>query len=323
LGNKIKSKFIAILITLLIISSSLLITSGSILLQEKESPTKVETLFSILKESNNTVLALFSRLEKDGYNIPQEGILLYNQALSLANESKNLFQVGNYPEAEAKIIESLNKFEEALSRTYAITDDPNNQRLTLQEKSNQIKSSIDRYNELVRKFNNLTKLAAKAGFNTTIIQNKIQEIISLLIKASNNLEISRFEITLRNIAEIKVLADQVNIVLKDFAEQLKTNRLETYIEKTEIRLDIIKRTTVSLASNYPTSTIDAALSAIESAKSSLNNAKYYLQINQLSDTLIELADSKESEDQAINYLKSEDSTIDSSLSNESSQINIP
>lgn len=293
------------------------------LLQEKESLTTLETLVSILNESNNTVLRLFSRLEDDGYVIPQEGILLYNQALSFANESKNLFQEGNYPEAEAKIIESLNKFEEALSITYAIIDDPNTQRLTFQEKNNQIKSSIDRYNELVRKFSNLTKLATQAGFNTIIIQDKIQEIISLLIKASNNLEQNRFEIALRNLAEIKVLADQINNSLKNFAEQLKTTRLETYIEKTEVRLDVIKRTTVSLASNYPTSTIDAALSAIESAKSSLNNAKEYLQINQLSDTLIELANSKESEEQAINYLKSEDSTIDSSLSHESSQINTP
>lgn len=308
---------------LVVISSCFLITSGYIFFQQPDPSTKVETLFSILKESNNTVIRLFNELEKDGFSIPQEGLILYNQAIGLANESQNLINSGNYPEAEIKIIQSLNKFEEALSRTYSITTDPNSQQLTSQEKYNQIQSSINRYNELISRFNNLTKLANQAGFNTTSIQGKIQEIISVLIEASINLEQNRFDSALRNIAEAKRLSDKINNALKDFAENLKTIRVETYIEKTEIRLDLIKRTTISLASNYPTSTIEAAISAIESAETSLNNAKIYLENNQLSDTLIELANSKDSEEQAINYLKSEDSTSESSLSNDSAQTLLP
>jgi len=168
-----------------------------------------------------------------------------------------------------------------------------------------------------------TMLLLQAGFNTTSIQVKIQEIISLLIEASHNLEQNHFDFALRNITETKRLADQINNALKYFAENLKIIRLEAYIEKTEIRLETIKRTTISLASNYPVSIIDAAISALESAETSLNNAKIYLENNQLSDTLIELTNSKDSEEQAINYLKSEDSTLDSSLSNDSVQTLVP
>lgn len=321
--NKNASNFIAILLTLIVISSCFLLTSGYVFFQQPDSSAKVKTLFSILKESNNTVIRLFNELEKTGFSIPQEGLILYNQAITLANESQNLINSENYLEAEVKIIQSLNKFEETLARTYSIITDPNFQQLTSQEKYNQIQSSINRYNELINRFNNLTKLANQSGFNTTSIQGKIQDTISVLIKASSNLEQNRFDAALRNIAEAKRLSDQINNALKDFAESLKTVRVETYIEKTEIRLDLIKRTTISVASNYPSSTIDAAISAIESAETSLNNAKIYLENNQLSDTLIELANSKDSEEQAINYLKSEDSTSASSLSNDYSETLVP
>jgi hypothetical protein len=312
-----------ILVVSLVVSSSLLLTSGSTLLQQNEPSTKAETMFSLLEESNSTVIEIFQELEEDGVVIPQESISTYNQALILANESQILLQTEDYSAAEDKIIQSLEKFKKALTITYASIDDQTSQQLTSVEKYSQIQSSINRYNELLAQIITLIRFAEQPGFNTTILQEKIQAINSLLTSSSFNLEKNRFEVALGNIAEARELGNQITNALREYATLLKTSRLETYIENTEERLELIKRTTTSLSANYPTSTIDAAITALESAESSLNNAKTHLENDQISDTLIDLANSKASEEQAVNYLKSEDTTGDPTLSNDSVQVTSP
>jgi hypothetical protein len=125
---------------------------------------------------------------------------------------------------------------------------------------------------------------------------------------------------LENIAEAKRLGEQLTNKLRDFAIVLKIDRLETYIKNTEERLALLKRTTTSLSTTYPTSTIDAAFTALNSAESSLNNAKRYLENDQINDTLTELANSKASEEQAVSYLQPDNTSEVPSLSDDLIQV---
>jgi len=145
----------------------------------------------------------------------------------------------------------------------------------------------------------------------------------LLTRASTNLKQNRFDAALGNIAEAKRLGEQLTNKLRDFATVLRTDRLGTYIENTEERLALLKRTTTSLSTNYPTSTIDAAFAALDAAESSLSNAKSYLENDQITDTLTELTKSKVSEEQAASYLQSDNTSTVPSLSDDSIQIISP
>ncbi len=309
--------FIAVLFIILVLSSTLL-TSGSISLQQTENDSKkVENLFSILEESNNTVTEIFRQLEEQGMDIPQESYNEYNQALVLADESQMLIQSGDYSQAENKIIQAFDKFREALNLAYAKIDDHPPQ-VTAIEKYYQIQSTLNRYKELLDQIQKLTDLISKAGFNTTIIRERIQLISSLLVRASNNLEQNNLASALRNAAEAKKIADNLINRLKEFAANLKTERLEQYIANTEERLALIRITANSLSATYPPTTIENVISALEIAESSLDNAKIYLENDQINNSLVELANSKESEEEAVSYLKPETPSEDTSLDNTSS-----
>ena len=278
---------------------------------------KAEYLFSILEESNSTVIEIFHRLEGQGIEIPQESYNEYDQALLLAGESQRLIQLGDYSQAENRIIQAFEKFRESLNLAYGKIDDQTLQVTTI-EKYFLIQSTLNRYKELLEQIKNLTETISKAGFNTTILRERIQTISSLLIRASNNLEQGNLALALRDAAEAKKIADNLISRLKDFAANLKIERLEQYITNTEERLALIRRTVDSLSAVYPPTTIDNVISALEIAESSLDNAKIYLENDQITNSLVELANSKESEEEAVSYLKpaisSEDTTLDNNPS---------
>lgn len=318
--SKTLTKLLVIFIILVVTSSVLILTSRSTIIpQNVIVPNKTETLFSLLEESNNTVVTIFQQLDEDGITLPQESIIEYEKANVLAAESQILVNAGNYSNAEISIIQALDKLKDALRIAYESIQDQPIQPATSIEKYVRIQSSIKRYSELIDRIQNQTILVSSSGFNTTSLRDKIQTIISLLNSATANLEKSRFEAALKNVAEAKSLSDSVIVVLRDFAITLKIPRLETYIVNTEKRLILIRQTTTSLSATYPATTIDASYLALDKAENSLSSAKSFFESNQINDTLNELVKSKISEDQAVNYLRSDDELESPALS-DSSQI---
>ena len=100
LVSKTLTKLLVIFIILAITSSVLILTSRSTLIpQNIIDSNKAETLFSLLEESNNTVVTIFHQLEEDGITIPQESIIEYEKANVLAAESQILVNSGNYSNA--------------------------------------------------------------------------------------------------------------------------------------------------------------------------------------------------------------------------------
>ena len=318
--SKTLTKLLVIFIILVITSSVLILTSRSTSIpQNVIAPNKTETLFSLLEESNNTIVTIFQQLDEDGITLPQESIIEYEKANVLAAESQILVNAGNYSNAEISIIQALDKLKDALRIAYESIQDQPVQPATSLEKYVRIQSSIKRYSELLERIQNQTILVSLSGFNTTSLRDKIQTISSLLNRATTNLEKSRFEAALINIAEVKSLSDSVIVVLRDFAINLKMTRLETYIVNTEKRLILIRQTTTSLSATYPTTVIDASYLALDKAENSLSSAKSFFESNQINDTLNELVKSKISEDQAVDYLRSDDE-LESPTLRDSSQI---
>ncbi len=318
--SKTLTKLLVFFIILAITSSVLILTSRSTLIpQNVIVSNKTETLFSLLEESNNTVVTIFYQLEEDGITLPQESIIEYEKANALAAESQILVNSGNYSNAEISIIQALDKLKDALRIAYESIQDQPVQPVTSIEKYVRIQSSIKRYSELIERIQNQTILVSLSGFNTTSIRGKIQTIISMLNSATINLENSRFEAALKNIAEAKSLSDSIIVELRDFAINLKTTRLETYIANTEKRLIFIRQTTTSLSETYPATTINASYLALDKAENSLSSAKNFFESNQINDTLNELVKSKISEDQAVSYLRS-DAEVETPALSASSQI---
>lgn len=310
-------KLLVIIALILVTVSALILASNSVVAQQTTAASdKTQDLFSLLQESNSTVAEIFSQFQAEGKTIPQTSLDEYDQALVLAEESRSLLQAGNYSEANSKIIQALQKLKETLRIVYTTIPEQPTETEASVEKAVQLKSSINRYHEQLERIENLTRLVATVGYNTTKLEDNIQTMKSLLDRALSNVDQRRFEAALANLAEAKTLGERLSNYLNNIASDLKIQRIATYINQTETRLDAIREKAESLSNN-------ASLAALDNAETSLYNAKEYLESQRINDTLSELANSKESEEEAVEYLKPTASSLDSTSSETPNAIQPP
>lgn len=297
--------------------SALVLASTSAAVQDDtDTKDKTEDLFSLLQESNATVVEIFRQLEADGKTVPQASLNEYNQALILAEESRSLLQAGSYSEADGKIVQALQKFKNALRIVYTTIPEQPTETETALERTVQLKSSINRYYEQIQRIENLTRFAAAVGYSTTALEAKIQTVKALLDRASSNIDQKRFEAASVNIADAKALIDSLVNALNNIAANLKIQRLQTYIAQTEVRIAAIKETAISLSNT-------ASLVALNNAETSLDNAKEYLEKQQINETLSELANSRASEEEAVEYLKPAASSSNLTSSSRPNAVQVP
>ena len=92
------------------------------------------------------------------------------------------------------------------------------------------------------------------------------------------------------------------------SSDLKISKLETYIENTDERLDVLK-TKISTSSGLSSETINASLAAVQDAENNLNNAKDFLEAQMVDKVIDELLQSKESEEEALRIISNQTSTV--------------
>ncbi|MBN1358890.1 hypothetical protein JW988_09010 [Candidatus Bathyarchaeota archaeon] len=297
-------KWLVTLTLIVVTLSAFVLASTQASLQQTPSE-KTHDLFSLFQNANDTVSSVFRQLEANGETVPQASLDKYNQALVLAEESESLSQEGNYSEANEKIISAFQKLKEALTIVDAAFPWQQTETEISLERTVQLRSAISRYCEQLERIENITCFAASAGYNTTLLEDRIQTIKNLLEKATNNVEQKRFEAAAENLAEAKTLSVRILNIVNDIAVDLKIQRIAAYINKTQERLDTIKETAEALSN-------EASLAAVNNAETSLEKAKEYLEDQLINETLTELANSKVSEDEAVEYLTPIASSVDTS-----------
>lgn len=292
-----------VLLTLIVVTLSAFALASTQASLQQNPEGKTQDLFSLFQSANATISQVFRQLEADGETVPQASINAYNQALVLAGESESLMQTGDYSEANSKLVEALQKLKESLRIVdETVPQQPTQTEINL-ERTVQLRSSISRYREQLQRIENLTRIATSAGYNTTTLQEKISAIKNLLETASTNVEQQHFEQASENLAEAKTLSDRILTAINNFAADLKITRITAYINQTQQRLDAI-RETAEATSN------EASLAAVDNAETSLNNAREYIEEQKINETLSELANSKASEDKAVEYLRPTATAVD-------------
>jgi hypothetical protein len=227
---------------------------------------------------------------------PQDSLVRYNQALLLASEADSMMQAGEYSEACIRIIEALQKLKESLRIVYeSVAVQPTEFEVNV-EKTIALNSYINRFYDQLLRIENVTSTAKKNGFNTTSLETKTEAVKSLLEEALANINEGRLEAAAGNLVEAKVLIGDLSSRLRELAIDLKVQRLSTYIVEAEVRLETLKAKAISISNT-------ASLTYVNQAENSLSSAKEYLEQQLINQTLVELANSRDSELQAEEYLK--------------------
>jgi hypothetical protein len=156
-------------------------------------------------------------------------------------------------------------------------------------------------------------LGAK-GYDTTVIETKIQEARVLLNEALRELHRYRLKSVGDILLSVKNLLGSLMDRLEVISLDLKVSRLEAYIVDADERLDLLEAKIFSLSSVLSPEVKNASLAALQDAEDNLDNAKTYLEVQMVTEVVNELVQSKEREEEALQIIN-ENRTSTGSVAN--------
>jgi hypothetical protein len=297
---------------LVLILSAFLIPFSNVLGESTFSPQiKAETLLSIVEKANETVVAIHRDLKTRGLQIPQEALVLYTEGLAKADESFSLRDSGNYEEASGAAVEALKKFKESLDVVYDEIEEPSVLIESVVEVMMRLNNSITRGFRYLSYIENLSSILEAEGYDTAVIENKIQSARGLLYKALGELRLHRFKSASETLLLVKDFLDKVMQRFAMVSLDLKVSRLETYMADADERIGLLKAKVLSLSSELSPEAQNASLAALQNAESSLDNARSYLEVQMVNEVVNELVDSKESEEEAVRIISENQTSVGS------------
>ncbi len=275
-----------------------------------------EALILIMEDVDRRVLEAFEELEARGISLPDAAEKKYYAGLSLANSSASLLEDGNPGEASKKAVEALQSYKEALMIAQDALGDGPSWPTTVAERHLTLRDSISRAYEYSWRLENLTKLVKAEGFNTTMIETKIVEAKRILGDAVSKLKVGYFDQVVEDLVTVRALLLQSSEQLRRLAEERKIQKIEVFLGTTQERLTDLRETVVSLSSSLSPEIKNASLTALNEAEVDLQQAEIFLEKGMINETIDELSNAREKEEETINLLKSTGVVADTSQSAE-------
>ena len=292
-----------LLVVLIALSSGTFLHINSILTL-KAKDYEAETLLSILGKANESLIEIFERLETKGVVVPEQAITEYHVGLSLADTAISLLASGNISEANQKIIEAMQKFKDTLKIIYNTIKEPLTKVEVDMERIGRLEDSISRSFKYVLRLENLTVKANADGFNTTALESKIEDARTFLSDALVSLDLADIENASNNLVQAEALLDQLMEHLRKLVYNIKVNRIENFFVETENRLIALEERVVSLSNELSPEAKNASLAALNEAEKSLMKAKDLMNKRMINETVSELLNVREKEEEAIEALQS-------------------
>ena len=292
-----------LLVVLIALSSGTFLHINSILTL-KAKDYEAETLLSILGKANESLIEIFERLETKGVVVPEQAITEYHVGLSLADTAISLLASGNISEANQKIIEAMQKFKDTLRIIYNAIEEPLTKVEVDIERIARLKDSISRSFKYVLRLENLAMKANADGFNTTALESKIEDARTFLSDALVNFDRGDIENASSNLVQAEAILDQLMEHLRKLVYNIKVNRIKILFVETENRLIALEERVVSLSNELSPEAKNASLAALNEAEKSLMKAKDLMNKRMINETVSELLNVREKEEEAIEALQS-------------------
>ena len=199
-------------------------------------------------------------------------------------------------------VEALKKFKESLDVVYGEIEEPSTPIDSAFEVMIRLNNSITRGFQYLNYVENLAHILEAKGYDTAVIEDKIQSARGLLQKALSDLYQHRFQSVGDTLLMVKGLLGTLRERLVLISLDLKVSRLETYIVDADERLDLLEATVLSLSSELSPEAKNASLTALQDAEANLDNARSYLEAQRVSEVVHELMQSREREEEALRII---------------------
>ena len=256
---------------------------------EEELKNKAAFLISTFNNSNASVTQTISTLRERGIEISQSSFMAFREAQVLADQSVIKNQEENFSEATNLAVQALQKLKDTLSIIYRTTNVTQTEQEINTQLTINLRNTIDRNYKTLQRLENMTNSTATHGTNVTAITQKIGTIKANLEAATSSLNQGNISQAENETNQAETLIDELTVYFDSLAVSFKLERVAAYINNTEQRLSSLKQELNSVSNQLSSTAQTEASAAITQAENSLTKAKQFLNSQQVSQTIDELA----------------------------------
>lgn len=282
-------KMAAIVLLVLALSTTFIVLNQTFAQNTDPQKQKAETLFSIIEQTNMTVLSAFSELEQENITPPDGAQTLYDQGLVHATESQSFLQQKDFSEASDQAVLAMKKFEETLRLLESAL--PLDAIPSTVETALNLKANITRVVNYVEKLENMTKKASTAGYNTLGFEKKLNEINSYLENATRKLRVLNLDGADSDLVIAKTLLEDLRAHVSRLTNLVSKSNVQKYLAEAENRLSAT-RADISVSATLTAKEKEDALTALNNSETSLSNARDLIEDSNVDGAIEELEEAK-------------------------------
>lgn len=297
------NKAALIIILTLVLSTAFVVLIPTLALANETEKQKAETLLRILDSNNITILDAFINLESQNVTVPPAAETKYNEGIIHAIEAANLMSIDNFSEASIEAVEAMQLFKESLMLLQDASQTEPTDTQVAAENVTRLKASLTQAVKYVERLENLSAKAKTAGYNTTALDAKISEARNHLETASDELDELNVDDALEGLNAAKALRAELKTVLDRLTQAVKVANAETYLQEAEDRVSETKDSILNSA-DLATSVRDAAIEALNTSESYLDDARESLANSNPDEAISELEEAKKWEDTSNDVITS-------------------
>jgi hypothetical protein len=302
----LKSNQLALVASMLILSvvlaALLLPQTRAINQEEEEQKNKAAFLISTFHTANDSVGQTVSAITGKGITIPQVSVAAFREAQALVNQSITMNQKQKYVEAIDLATQALHQLKETITSIYRTGNITSTEAEIKNEQTTSLQGSVERNYEIIQRLENITNSASNAGTDTKAISEKISDIKANLAFAVSNLNHGNLSQAQEYDNQAKAGINELTNYFNSLAVTLKTQRVAAYINTSEQNLQTLRQQYNSVSNQLSNSVQASASAALTQAQDSLTKAKQYLNSQQLSQTIDELAKVNTNEKTVTDYI---------------------
>ena len=297
INRDLKSKnFVVTFLVVLVLSTAFTVLNPTLAQTSDAQKQKAQTLLTILHNNNMTITQAFIRLESQNVSAV-DAKTVYNQGVSYALQAKSFADEQRFAEACNEAVVAMQMFEETLQIIESASPVEPTEAEVFAEQAISLKANITRTVEQVKRLENLTQKAARAGYNTDIAEKRLREINQYLENAVLQLRNRNLEAATEQLLIAKDFLREFNSYVDKLTANVTASNTESYLTAAETRVNAAKLN-ITLSASLTAASKEAAIAALNNSEVSLANARDKIAENNVDEAIEELEEAKKWEDES-------------------------
>lgn len=259
--------------------------------------TLTEQLIEVANNSRLQVEKEIQRLNETGLEILGKALEHYEEGLEALNESLEELGKGEFDDAIEEAMEALRSFKKAL--LLLSVKAPKVRGEEEAERIRGLEVAIERAYEFLERVEELAEDLMEREYDVSDIEGNLTEAYENLENATMLVEEGEVDGAARELGEAREILGRTWAQLHTLMSSVRMNRVERFMNHTQIRIEALKRRLEALRDRIPEEDVEECLEALQNVEKRLRRIRGHITFGELEEALEELEETSEDIEEAL------------------------